>query len=73
MFRGRKAVESRAMRIVKRRRIDKRRQFLSQLPDMVDLDERPIAECVIVEMISKKTYTLRECFQIVPEHSILFL
>ena len=41
--------------------------FISYLPDVGDLLMCPIVKCVIVEVVSKKTYALRECFRVIPE------
>lgn len=50
------------------------RHILStDLPGVGDLEKRFIFERVIVEVISKKTYAFRECFQVLTGDSILFL
>ena len=48
-------------------------QFLGYLLNLGYFEKCPVIERVIVEVVSKNAYFLREFFQIFSEHSIFFL
>jgi hypothetical protein len=48
-------------------------QLIGDPPNFCYFEKCSVVECVIVRMVSKKTDLFGERFQILPEHSILFL